>query len=314
MWISLVLSACAHDPRLPLDRPLACGPRCEAARRSVDASIGWLDTTSADPDIPSNLDVLVATWNIAQVFRSRPLDALVARLRAEKDRPGEPRRRFYVPDARLDESPSAGWVPAPGLHMNYALVEVLYCPEWGLRPETVDWICAELRDDGGRTSAHAAWFLSIAVDGGCVARASTCLDTLAGEMRDGAAAERPLDTADARDLLAEQILFGLMAGVPPETLAPAVDRLLAAQQPDGGWGTPDTISLHATAASAWSLTEWIGRQQPSVSAVSPKEPAAPEPAPGAPPLPSANPTPTSDAVDPPRQTIPAEGPPPPPPP
>lgn len=241
----------------------------------------------------------------------------MAELRARHDRPGEPRRRLYAPEARLGENPSLAWTPEPGMHPNPVLVEVLYCAEWGLRPVTVDWICTELRDGGGRSSAHAAWFLSLAVDARCVDRAATCLDAVAGELRAGAAVERPLDTPVERDLLGEQILFGLLAGVAPDDLGSAVDRLVATQQSDGGFGPPDQhppdrVTAHATFVAAWALTEWVRDQQPSVSEVSPKEPAAPGPPPGAPPVPSAKPTPDAVDAEPFRQTMPSDAPPPPP--
>ena len=317
MLAPLIFLSCTRDPRLPLDRPLPCGPRCDAAQVAVDRAIGWIDTATDDPELSLNLDVLIATANIARTFRSTQLDALVAELRTRHDRPGEPRRRLYAPEARLAENPSTAWTPVPGMHPNPVLVEVLYCAEWGLRPVTVDWICTELRDDGGRSSAHAAWFLSIAVDGDCVDRAATCLDAVAGELRAGAAVERPLDTAVERDLLGEQILFGLLAGVEPDAYASAVDRLIATQQPDGGFGSvdrvpSDRVGAHATFVAAWALTEWVRRQQPSVSEVRPKAPEAPSPPPGAPPVPSAKPTPETVDAEPFRQTIPSDAPPPPP--
>lgn len=306
--LTLLALACVQDPRLPLDRPLP-DPPTERARAAVERAVGWLDTALDDPAVPVNLDAVIAFWNVARTFRSPALDARLVKLRETQDRPGEPRRRFYTPEARLAENPSTRWTPAPDTHPNRILVEVLYCPEWGLRPESVAWICSTLRDGGGRSSAHGAWFLSMAVDGGCVARDQTCLDDLAEELVAGAAIDRPLDTPVEADLLGEQVLFGLLAGVSPERLGSAVDRLIAVQQADGGFGTPDQVSAHAALVASWGLTEWIRRQQPSMSAVAPNAPAVPGPPPGVPPVPIAKPTPGTEAPDPSRQITPIDGPP-----
>jgi hypothetical protein len=288
--LTTLVLACARDPRLPLDRPLPCAAACERAERAriaVDRAIGWLDDAQDDPAVPMNIDAVTAVTEVARTFRSARLDALAVALRTELDRPGEPRRRLYTPDARLAENPSTWWTATgPEVGPNQVLVEVLYCPEWGLRAETVTWLCGPLRDDGGRGSTHAAWFLSLAVDAGCLTRSATCLDALADELRAGAAVERPLESPVERDLLGEQILFGLVAGVDPASLASAVDRLIAVQQPDGAFGPPDKITAHATLVAAWGLTGWIRAQQPSASATSPNAPGEPRPTPPAPPLPS----------------------------
>ncbi|MEQ1502778.1 MAG: hypothetical protein ABMB14_11140 [Myxococcota bacterium] len=254
---------CGSDPRQPLDAPWACAPGCarvEAAREAVVRAVPVIARNAADPGVDQNLDVALCTGGIAGIYRSRTLDRLRAGFGPDVVRPGDPRRRLVVPTARLDEDPSGWWaVGQPGIevHQSQVLVEVLYCPEYGLRRSTIDWICGPFRDGGGRGSTHAAWFLDLAVDAGCVPRADTCLDPVVDELVTGALGWTSPPTTDLdRDLLAEQILFAVLAGSPPEPLAAAVDRLLASQQPDGGFGAPDRIGAHATFTAGWALAAW----------------------------------------------------------
>jgi hypothetical protein len=264
----LWLLACSNDPRIPLDRPLACAPGCERrerARVAVSRAVDWLAARAEQPDLPDSLDLLIATTAIDRRFRSPRLDALRAAL-AKVDRPGDPRRRAFDPTARLPEDPSAGWTASPGasLEPNLLLVEALYCPEYGMRPASIRWLCDDLRDDGGPRSGHATWYLTLAVDAGCVPRASTCLDPLVDELRSHALAEpAPVETV-ARDRLAEQVLFSLLAGADPAPLAPAVDKLLAAQRADGAFADDAAdqrpfAPIHATLVGGWALAEWAAR-------------------------------------------------------
>ncbi|MEQ1566518.1 MAG: hypothetical protein ABMA64_12825 [Myxococcota bacterium] len=275
------MACAAPDPRPDLDAPLACAPGCaraESARAAWSAGVRWLTRVTADPSVPVSVDLYVALAPTARRFRSAALDQLLVQLRDRADRPGDPRRRAWDPSARLAENPSASWSAAPGatLHPNRALVEALYCPEHGMRPETVRWLCEDWRDAGGPASAHAAWFLSLAVGQGCTPRSETCLDALVTELVTAAHAEpAPVGTED-RDRLAEQLLFARLGGAPPATLGAEVDQLVASQRQDGAFAAPaDPESrwavVHATVASVWALSEWLAAdQQPSSSAKSSK--------------------------------------------
>jgi hypothetical protein len=150
-----------------------------------------------------------------------------------------------------------GFTPGPDVSPNRALVEALYCPEHGFRPETAVWVCRDLRDEGGYASAHAAWILAIAVEQGCVSRQLTCLDHVRDELLAALRREEPLGTTAAVDLHAERILFGRMAGAPPDLLRPPIERLLAVQRPDGAFADPADgwAATHATLAATWALAQ-----------------------------------------------------------
>jgi hypothetical protein len=236
--------------------------REERAATAVAAALSAIDERTRAPDTLFRLDVPIALAGLRDL---RPgdagIEALLARAVTVLDTGGDPRRRAWDPAASWPADQDYTWTPVPGkvVSPNLALVEVLYCTQHPLRPETVEWVCATLRDGGGRQSGHAAWYLDLAVDQGCVARERTCLDALRDELL--AAGARPTDLAstDARDLLAEQVLFGARAGASHAALAPAVDALLAVQGADGSFGAPgDTTfpALHATLAAAWGLETW----------------------------------------------------------
>lgn len=263
-------------PPWALDRPLPCAPGCaldEQVRAAVAQGVAWLDRTAAtpesrDPRLRLTLDVAIGLHGIGRVYRGEALDTLITRLGPELDRGGDPRRRAFDATARLPAEAVASWTPQPGARTspNRALVEAMYCPEHGFRPQSVQWVCAELRDGGGLLSAHAAWILDLAVDAGCVDRDATCLDTVVTELENAAATPGPLAATMDRDRLAEQVLFGARAGLPPAALEPAVRALLAAQGPDGGFGVPTEEEppwwgYHATLAATWGLAEWAATRE-----------------------------------------------------
>lgn len=307
----------------PVPSPPPPPPSPEAL--AIDRAIGWLVHAYDDPDLPLNLETPIALVPLAGRVHDPRLDALVARLLPLTDRPGDPRRRAYDPSARLPEAPATWWEAAPGakVHPSQVFVEVLYCPEHGLRPSTIRWMCDTFRDHAGPSSAHSAWYLALAVDAGCVPRADTCLDALVTELVDGSTTEPPPTGTTAIDRLAEQVLFGRMGGASREQLAVGVDRLLGAQRPDGAFAAIDDTAtdrdaargrVHATLVSVWALSLALPDQQPSSSVDSPEAPAAPGPPPPGPPAPSENDTPSVVNDEPPRQTTPIDAPPAPPPP
>jgi hypothetical protein len=316
------------DARPALDQPLACAPGCERAEQARGAlarAAGFVASAVADPDLPLTLDVLIATRPIVTRWRAPALDAAIRDLSPRLDRPGDPRRRLYDPAARLPDSPSTWWEATPGgdAHPSQILVEALYCAEHGMRASTVRWLCDDFRDGGGPKSGHAAWYQALAVDAGCLDRSATCLDHLAGELAGAAEREPPPTSTEERDRLAEQILFGLIAGADSQRLGSAVDRLVASQRSDGAFAPPgaalDRVVLHAALVGGWALDTWLGRavpvdQQPSSAAASPTAPGAPAPTPPAPPAPTTRATLDEDSTEPDRQTTPIDGPPPPPPP
>jgi hypothetical protein len=237
--------------------------REDRAAHAVSAAVRALDAWTTDEAWVDRLDALIALEGIRAVRPDPAVDALAARLRPVLDTGGDPRRRWWDRAARWPPEVDYTWTPVPGkaVSTNFALVEALYCPDHALRPETVAWMCGTLRDDGGRSSGHAAWILDVALDQGCVARADTCQDALRDELVAASLRPVPLDDTVSRDLLAEQILFATLAGAPREALVPAVDRLLAVQEPDGSFGAPGDRSFpaqHATAVGAWGLAEWLG--------------------------------------------------------
>lgn len=278
MIAALLVAACGGGapvaPRepvtwpLPLDRPLPCAPGCrreESARASVDRAVGWLATHTPDTD-ELRVDLPIMYAEMLRVWRSERLASEQARMVAGLDSGTDPRRRAWDPTARLPDGPPT-WTPTPGqkLTPNYALVEALYCAERGMRPEASRWVCAELRDEGGVYSGHAAWIEAIAVGNGCLDRSATCLDELRDELVAGALADRARPTTLERDELGEQILFAIMAGADAGTLDPAVDRLLAMQAEGGSFGapTPDEklwFDVHATLVGAAALSLWVERE------------------------------------------------------
>ncbi|MCB9688417.1 MAG: hypothetical protein H6738_20755 [Alphaproteobacteria bacterium] len=255
---------------LPLDAPLPCAARCareEAARVGVQRAIAWLAEHTPDTD-ELRVDLPIMYAEMLRVWRSERLSAEQARMVAGLDSGTDPRRRAWDPSARLPDGPPT-WTPTPGQKAtpNYALVEALYCPERGMRPEASSWVCAELRDGGGVYSGHAAWIEAIAVGNGCLTRAATCLDELRDELVTGALAQRTRTTTLERDEFGEQILFACMAGADPGSLAPAVDLLLSLQTESGSFGAPTPeeppwYEVHATLVGAAALSSWLERSAP----------------------------------------------------
>ncbi|MBX2796775.1 MAG: hypothetical protein KTR31_03870 [Myxococcales bacterium] len=262
--LALQLPAALEVP-LPCD--VAC-PRAEAVRVAVARGIDGLDAASREPDVHTNLDVLIALHEVRSVFASQRLDALWARVLPELDSGGDPRRRFWDASHRMPpEFPGHTWTPDPAQKVspNRLLVEALYCPEHGFRSEVGAYACQVFRDDGGLMSAHAAWGLAVAVDGGCIEREATCLDEVRDELVAAALANPPLTTTREVDAHAEQLVFALMAGAAPTDLAAVVDRLLAAQGSDGAWAVPTAgedpwWGMHATLAALWGTSAWVQRR------------------------------------------------------
>lgn len=248
-------------------RAACAGEACNLWQR-LDLAVGraaeWL------ADFPRNqlrFDAATMLSGVRRTFDSDALRRAFATARSVADRDDDnPRRRFWVPEMRIDAARTSRWqVPTDGsrVNTNRVVEEALYCAENGWRPETTRYVCGPMRDDGGYQSAHGLWVLSIARRNGCVEE-EACLASLQAEL---AAAQpdrlAPRATLDI-DLFAERLMVLLASGYRQPAVDGWAEELLALQDAGGSWGVEQAgerpyYRYHATALSVWALAEWVRR-------------------------------------------------------
>jgi hypothetical protein len=174
-----------------------------------------------------------------------------SRASAARD-PDHPLRRAFDPDFRV--ASTTGWTaPGPGerIPFNRVTAEALHCPEHGWRPQTEAYTCGAMRD-GAYGTTHALWALQLAREAGCTQ--APCASELAAELTTYLASPwpEPVPLTEV-DLRAEAAVMLLREGAPAQA---TIERLLALQGPDGGWGSPTDepqLRYHATVLAAWAL-------------------------------------------------------------
>jgi hypothetical protein len=238
---------------------------CKRPEPDLKGSLARASTfLAAFPPEQLRFDAAIGLASIRERTDSEALQRAYRNARTVADRDADnPMRRIWDKSARHSvESVSRWQVPAAGTRVNPNRVveEALFCPENGLRPETLAYIAGPMRDEGGYHSAHGLWALAIARDQGCLdgptfASAAT---PLIAEIRKNQPDQPGPATLDV-DLFGERILMLLLAG----DQDPRIDRWIAAlisrQQSDGGWGTEAPgqdryYRYHATLVAAWALS------------------------------------------------------------
>lgn len=251
-------------------RPNCAGENCTQWQR-LDLALGRAAAWMAEfptGDLRFGAATMLAATR--ETIDSEALRLAFERARAVADRDDDnPRRRFWVPDLRVDPSRTSRWtVPTDGkrVNTNRVVEEALYCGESGWREETMRYVCGPMRDDGGYYSTHALWGLSIAHGNGCIESTASepCVRSIQSEL----AAKQPRRFAPKItldiDLYAERLLTLVQTGYPDPVVDQWALTLLDLQTHDGSWGVSETgeppyYRYHATAVSTWALAEWIRR-------------------------------------------------------
>jgi hypothetical protein len=245
-------------------------PSCDVIVPAVARAAAWLE---AFPSDELRFDAAIMLHELRRTVDGEALAHAFATARAVADHDDDnPQRRFWLPSFASPPEHTSRWtVPAPGaprVNTNRVLIEALHCADNGWRPETMAYLCGPMRDGGGYQSTHALWALDIARRRGCVTKSEfhRCARPIAAELD---AAERapmaPTASLDI-DLFAERLLMLALAGWPVARLDPWAHALMRRQQPDGSWTVPGADEpayhrYHATAMTAWALSEWCRRRR-----------------------------------------------------
>lgn len=205
-------------------------------------------------------DAAVGLSQVLKVADSAALRTAYERARslAERDE-DHPQRRFLEPDAgAVAKRAVHSWSATdPKVNLNRPIDEALWCDVHGLRPQTVSYVSAAMRDGGGYRSTHALWALVIARERGCLdAKAfEKASAAVREELRKTQPAEPGPTTSDV-DLYGERLLFLLLAGERDATLSAWGEKLTRRQNADGSWGSPGQRryeQYHATLVATWAL-------------------------------------------------------------
>jgi hypothetical protein len=239
--------------------------RLNAIQHALLRAGDWLASFPAEE---LRFDAAVGLWHIRQRIYSGPVRSAWRRARKVADRDHDnPLRRIWDESAAASQDVTTGWT-APAceggrVDADRVVIEALYCSENGWRAATSRYIAGPMRDGGGRHTARALWAIYLAQSNGCLPEGEylRVAAALQQELRDHQAIDlHPTSTRDV-DLYAERLLMLVLTGNDDAPLPEWIDRLLALQNTDGSWGTPEEgedpyLRYHATMVAAWALATW----------------------------------------------------------
>ena len=212
-------------------------------------------------------DAHIGSWAIATLSNHPDWVALDRERRAVQPDKDHEHIRLWESEARLDRAYIHRWTPpvdGTRVNPNRVVTEALYCPEHGVRPQTLAYLCGPMRDEGGYHSTHALWALVLASEAGCAVQPD-CSDALVTEM----AANQPSPFSPATtldiDLYGERLLMSCLATECGPEHDPWVATLLSLQAEDGSWSVPGTgeprFTYHATMIASWALSAWLDKRR-----------------------------------------------------
>ncbi len=145
-------------------------------------------------------------------------------------------------------------------NVNHIVIRAVHCRRFPVPRKVFAYLIGPMRDHGGYHSTHALWSLLMMRRQGCGDRAEVerAVASLRQELQDALTKQPAMSTTPSIDLNAERILFLVESGVAVDRLSGPVQRLLAAQRPDGVFATSREERapwrVHATSVSVWALS------------------------------------------------------------
>lgn len=257
---------------VPLPEDIDCSPHCdrwEARAESLMRAGRFLASQTEE----LRFDAAIGVPEVLRIVTSPSWrSALDSALKTAQRDADHPNRRWFDPDFRVDAEVTTRFSPPePGGRIPYNRVtsEALHCRENGWRQQTEQYVCTLLAQggmrDGSYGTTHALWALQIARDAGCTE--AKCIGDLLDEL--SALLLLPWPEApdlSAIDLRAEAAVMLLRDG---RSADETIERLMAAQGADGGWGGATErapLRYHATMLAAWAIALDVrhraGRSEP----------------------------------------------------
>ena len=186
----------------------------------------------------------------------------------QKEDDDNPFRRIWDPEFRSPEEYINGWavpeISENRVNVNRVMLELLYCSDYGIRNQTLNYIENIMLDGGGYHTTHGLWAIVLSAQNGCLSDEGfrRLADPYVEELYDIQPEKLNEISAEIVDLFAERTVMILMSVSinteysKPEQLRHYISVIAEAQNKDGCWGSesenPDLV-FHSALLCVWAL-------------------------------------------------------------